>query len=46
MRQITRDDIAQYIDGAVDGIIGGPLVSHGQKPALLRESRMREVSYF
>mgnify|MGYP001026845024 FL=1 len=24
VRQITRDDIAQYIDGEVDGIIGGP----------------------
>ncbi len=24
IRQVTRDDIAQYIDGDVDGIIGGP----------------------
>ena len=24
IRQVTRDDIAQYIDGEVDGIIGGP----------------------
>lgn len=24
VRQITKDDIAKYIDGAVDGIIGGP----------------------
>ena len=24
IRQVTKDDIAQYIDGAVDGIIGGP----------------------
>ena len=24
IRQVTKDDIAQYIDGEVDGIIGGP----------------------
>lgn len=24
VRQVTKDDIAQYIDGEVDGIIGGP----------------------
>lgn len=24
IRQVTKEDIAQYIDGEVDGIIGGP----------------------
>lgn len=47
IRQVTRDDIAQYIDGEVDGIIGGTgLVSHGRKQDLLRELRMQEVSCF
>ena len=46
IRQVTKDDIAQYIDGEVDGIIGGHHVSHGQKQVLLKELRMQEVSYF
>ncbi len=48
IRQVTKDDIAQYIDGEVDGIIGGAdrHVSHGQKQVLLKGLRMQEVSCF
>ena len=46
IRQVTKDDIAQYIDGEVDGIIGQVHASHGQKQVLLRELRMQEDSCF
>ena len=46
IRQVTKDDIAQYIDGEVDGIIGGHHANHGQKQVLLKELKMQEVSCF
>ena len=44
VRQVTREDIAPYLSGEVDGIIGVLHASHGQKLVLSEELKMQEVS--